>query len=201
MRLTWKKQHQLTVLERIGKIGRGLLALKEVEYLGRVYHEEDFGPRIERLIDEILTPLEKEWLGGERASHIVARVKALRAAILPDMVKGEIADAERERRWGQLADVYLAQRLALYPADYVGNGENAERLLETVERFEEDLTDKVRAYPPIKAMVMVDEAIEVQPEREKRGGGDPLMAKIEERIKLLLGIGEGVGTPAAAAVV
>ena len=44
-----------------------------------------------------------------------SRVRALRAAILPDLVEGGLTDAERDRRWRQLALLYLAQQLSLYP--------------------------------------------------------------------------------------
>ncbi len=40
-----------------------------------------------------------------------------------------------------------------------------------VERFEDDLTDQTRVHRPLSAVVQVDEAIEVSPQRER--GGDP----------------------------
>jgi hypothetical protein len=87
-----------------------------------------------------------------------------------------------------LADLYLAQQLAHYPPDYVKTNPSAERLLETVERFEEDLTDRVRVLGPIHAKITVGEAIEVSGSREGRGGGDPLMEQVENQLKMMLGI-------------
>jgi hypothetical protein len=84
--------------------GISAACLKELEYL----RQRQSGPsheRVERLIDHVLVPLEQEWLGGHREKAVVARVKKLRIAILPDMVHGQITDEERERRWGQLADM------------------------------------------------------------------------------------------------
>jgi len=77
--------------------------------------------RMQRLINHLLVPIEDEWLDGRHEGHIVARVKAIRTAILPDMVKGDISEEERTRRWKQLADVYLAQQLAFYPPDYIAD--------------------------------------------------------------------------------
>ena len=70
------------------------------------------------LIDQLLVPLEDEWLAGKRQNGVTARVKAIRTAILPDLVTGTLTEEERNRRWRHLADVYLAQQLALYPQDY-----------------------------------------------------------------------------------
>ena len=52
-------------------------------------------------------------------------------------------------RWlRQLADLYLAQQLHCYSGDYLADAPTPERLLETVERYEEDLTDTARPHPP-----------------------------------------------------
>ena len=166
-RLTWRKQHQLPLVERIYKTGGALLALKELEYLG----EARTGPidvRLQNLIDAILVPL--------------------RTAILPDMADAKIDEPERQRRWKQLADLYLAQQLFNYPPDYVRSNPTPERLMETVERFEEDVTDHVTPHGPIHATVTVGEAIEASPNREGRGGDDPLMEQIAAQLKKLLGV-------------
>ena len=192
-RLSWQSQKQLTLASRIAKVGQGLLALKEIEYMGRA-QEGPIYDRMQRLINHLLCPLEDEWLDGRHEGHIVARVKAIRTAILPDMVKGDITEEERARRWKQLADVYLAQQLSFYPPDYIADNPTPERLMETVERFEEDLTDKARTHRPIRAIIRVGEAIEVSPTRdrgESRGEGDPLMQKIEDQLKSMLGIKNG----------
>lgn len=190
-RLSWRPRRGETHYERIYRIGEALLSLKEVEYFGRP-RVGSIAERQVALIDRLLTPLEQEWLNGVREPHTAARVKRLRQAILPDMVKGEIDDKERDRRWKQLGDVYLAQQIANYPADYVRANALPERFLETVERFEEDLTDRVRTHRPLRAVVQVGEAIEVPAGRERgaaagaSGGGDPLMKQIEEQIRLML---------------
>jgi hypothetical protein len=191
-RLSWQSQKNLTLASRIAKVGQGLLALKEIEYMGHAQQGAIYD-RMQRLINHLLVPLEDEWLAGHHEGHIVARVKGIRTAILPDLVKGDISEDERKRRWKQLADVYLAQQLAFYPPDYIADNPTAERLLETVERFEEDLTDKSRVHRPIRAIITVGQAIQVSPtrDRDSRGEGDPLMQKIEDQLKSMLGIKNG----------
>ena len=186
-RLTWRKQSQLPMLQRIHKTGGALLALKELEYLGEA-RNGDVGPRLADLINAILIPLEEQWLHKKQEDAVPARVKRLRSAILPDMTADQIDEAERQRRWAQLADLYLAQQLDHYPPDYVQSNPTAERVLETVERFEEDLTDCVRVHGPIHAKITVGTAIEVPPVREGRGEEDPVMKQIESQLRTMLGL-------------
>jgi len=93
---------------------------------------------------------------------------------------------EIDRRWRQLEDCYLAQSLSFYPAGYFTPAPTPERLLETVERFEEDMTDDVPPLARLWAVVDVGEAIIVDPERRRGGEGDPLMAELRERLESLL---------------
>jgi 1-acyl-sn-glycerol-3-phosphate acyltransferase len=184
-RLSWHSHEQLPVEDRIAKIGSALLALKEIEYFGAA-QTGSLPERLERLIDRLLVPLEAEWLKGRREKEIVQRVKLLRIALVPDMAAGALAASELKRRWRQLADIYLAQQLAFYPPDYLSAHPTPERLLETVERFEEDLTDVARLHPAIRAVVDVGEAIEVAPERTRSPDGDPLMNSIREQLETML---------------
>jgi hypothetical protein len=184
-RLTWSAQRELSVIERIIKIGGALLQLKETEYFGTT-QKGDLNGRIQRLIDHLLSPLEEQWIKGRRDAGVVGRVKALRSALLPDLVAGSLAEAEKEKRWELLARLYLAQQLAFYPDGYFKPAPTPERILETVERFEEDLTDRVRLVSPLRAIVDVGEAIEVSPERVRGSGGDPLMIAVQESIEAML---------------
>src|SRR4029077_8893901 len=106
-------------------------------------------------------------------------------AILPEMVAEKIDEAERNRRWRQLADIYLAQQLSCYPPDYFKLEPTPEKMLETVERFEEDLTDKARVHRPIHAVIEVGEAIEVPPGRDRGSAGDPMMAQGRQRLETM----------------
>jgi 1-acyl-sn-glycerol-3-phosphate acyltransferase len=186
-RLTWRPSRDLSLYNRFQKVGAGLLALKELQYLG---HTQDgaIPERIPKLIDFLLKPLEAEWTNGNGEGHVVARVKRLRSAILPDMIKGELDEAEKARRWRLLEDADLAQQLYHYPPNYVMRDGSKGRILETVERFEEDLTGKVTVHGPVEAKVTVGDPIEVPTGREGRGESDPLMAAIESQLRTMLGI-------------
>lgn len=184
-RLTWRPQRGVPLVDRILRIGGALLELKESEHLGSP-QTGDISVRLQRLIDHLLHPIEDQWVKGRRETGVVARVKALRAALLPDLVAGGLPAEEQDRRWELLARLYLAQQLAFYPAGYFTPAPTPERLLETVERFEEDITDEVRRVSPFVAQVQVGNALEVSPERVRGGSGDPLMHAIQESIEAML---------------
>ncbi len=190
-RLTWRPSRNLPLPERIRKVGDGLLALKELQYLG---HTQDgtIAERIPKLIDVLLKPLETEWTHGNGEGHVVARVKRLRSAILPDMIKGDLAESEKARRWQLLEDADLAQQLYHYPPNYVTEGASKGRIIEMVERFEEDLTGKVTVHGPVEVKVTVGDAIEVGTGREARGESDPLMSAIDDQLRSMLGLSKEV---------
>lgn len=183
-RLSWQPQTQLPLAGRIRKVGGALLGLKEIEYFGET-RQGTIRERLQGMEDRLLSPLEVHWTGGRHDGGTMARVKRLRTAILPDMVTGNLGDAEKAERWRYLADLYLVQQLHGYPDDYFDEP-SPERILETVERYEEDLTDKARAHFPIRAVIMVGDAIEVGVERNRSQESDPVTAAVREGMEAML---------------
>jgi hypothetical protein len=112
-------------------------------------------------------------------------VRALRTAILPELVEGGVSDAERDRRWDQLARLYLAQRLSLYPPGYLEGHPSTERVLETVERLEEDLTDVATVHRPLAVTVSVGESLAVAADGPRPAA---LTNDVRDRIETLLDI-------------
>ncbi len=184
-RLSWRPQSHLVLRERIEKAGHALLALKEMEYMGAT-QLGGAKERLPRLLDHLLEPLEREWTGGRREPDPMTRIKRLRTAILPEMVHGELTEEESARRWRQLADLHVAQQLHCYSGDYLADAPTPERLLETVERYEEDLTDSARPHPPIHAVISVGEAIEATPGRDRHGEGDPVANELRRQLEQML---------------
>ncbi len=183
-RLSWQPRRDLPTDKRIAQVGLALLGLKELEYFGTTY-PGPLAQRMQRLIDRLLKPLEEEWLGDVEDSAVTPRVKNLRMKIMPDMVQGSLDEPERQRRWRQLADIYLAQQISNYPPDYLDHL-SVDRLLETIERFEEDLNDQVRVHGHLKAVIEVGPAIEVNPQRDRQAVVDPLMVAIETGLQGML---------------
>lgn len=184
-RLTWQPAPRISLVERIAKVGQALLTLKELEHLGRPQTGE-LHERLNSLIDHLLLPLERQWLQGDGSANTLIRVKRLRSAILPTLGTGELSDIDRRHRWRQLADCYLAQQLSWYPPDYLRDDPTPERILETVERFEEDVTDRARIHRPLSAVLEVGEAIPVATQRERQSSNDDLLDAIAARLTKLL---------------
>lgn len=187
-RLTWRVREDLSVLERTFRIGPALLTLKEIEHFG-VPQTGSVEARLLGLIDQLLTPLETEWLEGARDESVVARVKALRKAVMPDMIEDTLDAKEIDRRWRQLEDMELAQKLSLYPREYVASKPTADRILETVRRFEDHLSDdddESRICPPEKAILEIGTPIEVSSKRDRSATQDPVMAELEHSLNTML---------------
>jgi len=184
-RLSWPPQRHLPLMARIVKVGSALLSLKEIEFFGEP-HSGPLPERMNRLIDRLLDPLEEEFLGKVVGGHAVPRVKALRMKLLPDMLGGRLDEAERARRWKALSEIYLAQQISAYPPDYLSSRPSIDRMLEIVEKYDEDLTDITRPHAPTKVVIEIGKAIEVSPERERGAAVDPLMAALEQRLQEML---------------
>jgi len=175
--------------ERVERIAAAMLSCYELEYFG--------GPqtgtveeRRAALLQKILHQLEDEW-GGVRYDEetVQARVRRLRIAIVPVLTQRKADDAEHQRLWRHLTSIYLAQQLDNYPPGYLDGEPTPERLLETIERFQEDLTDKVRPHVPLQATITIGEAIVVSPAREARGVViDPLLSEVERQLRTMLGL-------------
>jgi 1-acyl-sn-glycerol-3-phosphate acyltransferase len=183
-RLTWKPRPDLTLIERLRSAGNAILGLKELELAGE-FRQGTIPERLARLVDDILGPLETEWKVQKADRDVPARVRALRTAILPDLVEGGLSDAERDRRWDQLARLYLAQQLSLFPPGYLEGQPSTERVLETVERLEEDLTDVATVHRPLAVTVSVGEPLVVAADGPRPAA---LTNDLRDRIESLLGI-------------
>ena len=184
-RLTWTLLKETTTLQRINRITVAMLSLKEIEYLGSA-QQGSIEERQQRLVDHLLCPLEQEWLGKTVVDTIVPRIKSLRMKLVPELTTGELDDRERERRWTQLSRIYLSQQIASYPPDYLSSPATDTRILETVERLEEDITDRAGMHGPLEVIIEVDEPIEVPTDRTPRGEEDPIMKRLRERMQSML---------------
>ena len=184
-RLSWRPQRELPLMSRVGKVGMALLSLKELEYFEST-QEGSLEQRLDRLIQRLLVPLEEEWFGQSQQGSVIPRIKALRMKVLPEMVRGEVDEEERQRRWKQLTDLSVVQQISCYPPDYLSKFPSRDRIFETIERFEEDLTDQVQVHGSLKVVIDIGEAIEVSPDRDRSVKSDPLMNQLETQLQGML---------------
>lgn len=183
-KLTWTPDPTVPLMERIIKLGNAVLTLKELEFNVQSMPGKTLRERQNNMVDHLMFPLEKEWLGATEpiSGGIQSRVKNLRMKIFPEMSRDEIDQAEKDRRWQQLSQTYLAQQIDCYPENYIVDLPSIDRLIDTLEKFEEDLIGQCRIHGKTKVILDVGEAIEVSPKRERGAKSDPLMAAIREQL-------------------
>jgi 1-acyl-sn-glycerol-3-phosphate acyltransferase len=185
--LTWRPQTDLHLVDRLRKVGDAMLKLKELEYQVAVPANASLRERQTSMVNQLLHPLEREWLDGPQDDKgIVIRIKNLRMQIFPEISRAQLSHAERRRRTLQLDDTYLAQQIDCFPDHYVAGFPTVDRILETVEKFEEDLRSKPRVHGKLTAIIEIGEAIEVATKRDRGASEDPLMAQIRESIQKML---------------
>jgi hypothetical protein len=186
-RLTWQPQRIADLLPRIDRIGLALLAIKEIEVCGSE-QSGSLPERLQNLIERLLQPLEAKWLGSPPSGTVTARIKTLRTKILPDMTEGKVPLAEHRQRFADLRDTYVAHQMACFPLGYMHELPSVDRIRETVERFEEDMTDRAPLIRPLKAVIEIGPAIEVSTDRATRrgGDGDPLMRQVFDLLQSML---------------
>ena len=186
----WNTHEDQPLLDRIRRLGSALLAAREVEILGEA-RQGPIRSRIRSLIDDVLQPYERRWFGRPRTGDVVIRVKDLRVAILPELLRGNLSPQETRERWKVLTNCYYCQTLSLYPEGYLDPGERGsvtpERIVETVHRLEEDLTDRVTLRPEWRVHFRIGEPIPAEAGRKPRGE-DPLLKELRQRMLQLLGI-------------
>lgn len=186
-RLTWSPSRHMQLIERVQRIALALLTLKEIEYFGNAQQGSTV-ERQSRLIDHLLGPLEVELIGSVQQGPLVPRIKQLRIKMVPNLTAGDISPAERDKIWRNLAAIYLAQQIGSYPREYTRQPTTVTRILETVERLEEDLTDRSRIHPPLHAVIQIDEAITIGTEKTPKDQEDPIMVELRSRLQGMLNI-------------
>ena len=183
--LTWGQHCSGSLLSRISRIGEALLSLKEIEHIGKA-QDGSIPQRQVRLIDHLLNPLEQKWLGAEQTLPLIGRVKQLRMKIVPELVEHSVAKQRRAEIWRDLSAIYLSQQLGSYPPNYLRLPTTVTRVLETVERIDEDLNDHARIHWPLHAILEVGPAIEVDIGKPPRVGEDPLMSQLRDSLQSML---------------
>lgn len=190
--LSWRPRTGTPLRDRIVLLGQALLTMKEMEFHG----EARVGPIPERLAalrEDILRPLEQRWLGARAANapedSVIIRVKNLRKALLPDLIENRLGPDDRSERWRQIDALAVAEQTFHFPADYLGENPTPERLIETVERYEEAFGNpRPTIHGPMHLSLTVGDAIPVDPVRDKRAATDPLMDQLATSLRGLLGI-------------
>ena len=183
--LAWRPRPDMPLLARIQRMAEGLLTLKEIEHYG---HGQSgaLATRRDALIDFLLQPIERRYVGAVDNGPVLKRVRTIRSKLMPILLDRSTRPEERQAVRRAVAEVDVAQQLASYPNHYLDPETVTDtRVLETLERMQEDHFGNSRWPGPLHAVIEVDEAIRVPTDRPPRGS-DPLLSQIGERLAGML---------------
>jgi 1-acyl-sn-glycerol-3-phosphate acyltransferase len=191
-RIGWTPRPSMPVDDRIVRLGAGVLALKETEFLGRA-GAGDLQDRLSELCENLLTLVESRHGREPRALTPPERVRALRYRIRRRLLDAGSPPSTAER--GSLLDdldaVFTALQAHSYIGDYMLADPSLDRRAETLMKLEEDLFG-FPTYPCARDVrVIADEPISVSSmlasgELPAKGGASVLTALLEERLVSLL---------------
>jgi len=194
-RIGWTPKPLMPVDDRIHRLGTGILALKETEYLGQA-GLGSVQDRLTRLCEDLLTRVEGRYPRDAKAITPPERVRALRYRIrrrLLDLEKPP-SSVERELLLDDLDRVFTALQAHSYIGDYLLEDPTLDRRAETILKLEEDLFG-FPTYPVDRtARVMAGEPISVSGmlaagTLPAKGGATALTELLEKRLGELLSPG------------
>lgn len=191
-RIGWTPKPLMPIDERILRLGTGILALKETEYLGYsgsgTVHE-----RLPHLCESLLALVEGRYPRDAKAVTPPERVRALRYRIRRRLLDAENppSPADKETLLDDLDRVFTALQAHSYIGDYLLADPTLDRRAETLLKLEEDLlgfptypiarTARVTAGEPIPVSDMLASG-----ELPAKGGALPLTELLEKRLGELL---------------
>jgi hypothetical protein len=186
----WRPRKSLPLNDRLYKFAEAMLALKEIEYLGRP-HGGSVVERGNRLAINVLERLEKKYgVAPPSGDHgmISERVKELRRAAIKAIERDGLSAAEREQLVIDKDDLFFVIQLFSYPGDYVAEHPTIERIAETLDKFEEDIfkLDCPNIRGERHVTVRFGEPIVVPAERSGRDAVAQWTDMLEKKVQELL---------------
>lgn len=193
-RIGWTPKPLMPVDDRIHRLGTGILALKETEYLGHA-GAGSVQERLTRLCENLLAIVEDRYPRDAKAVTPPERVRALRYRIRRRLLDAEKppTPAERELLLDDLDRVFTALQAHSYIGDYLLVNPSPDHRAETILKLEEDLFG-FPTYPVARtARVIAGEPIHVSGmlasgEIPAKGGAIPLTDLLENRLGALLSL-------------
>lgn len=138
-RILWAPQTGPDMVERVYKFGEALLSLKEKEYLNRTL-AGGLTERLRAFRDILVREEEQRYFGKAGEGAPPTRVRRLRGKIRSILLDGPKPDqAVIAPCYRSLDRLYVAVQLYSYPGQYLRERRSADRIAETIHKFEEDL--------------------------------------------------------------
>ena len=170
-RITWKPREDGDPVDRIYRLGSGLLAIKEVEFLG-TGRSGELVDRIVGLQQTLVGRLERKHYGEEREGTIPERVKALRRTIRRELTDEAAERPGPNREWelyDDLDTLFVAVQLYSYPGQYLRERPTLHRIAETLLKLEEDVLGEGEYPAPRSVTVQFGAPVGVRSFLEQHG--------------------------------
>jgi 1-acyl-sn-glycerol-3-phosphate acyltransferase len=185
--LQWRPRPDLPLGQRIYHFAEGVLALKEIEFMGAT-HSGSVPDRIANLMEFILGRIEARHGLNPSGATVPERVKTLRRQAISQLEEHPDDDPARLLALDDLDDLFLVVQAFSYPGNYVLEKPTIERIAETLDKFEEDVlraeTATIRGSR--RATVAFGRQIPVIADREKKTSAAALTDLIEQHVQALL---------------
>ncbi len=183
----WRRRTEQPLDQRIYAFAEALLAVKELEY----YSETRSGrlpDRIRALGDHILDQVESRHEISGTGKSIPERVKVTRKTIIEKIADETLSESVKQSLEHNLEDLFIVVQSFSYPGDYVNDKPTIERMAETLDKFEEDVLQKVTASIKAKrrAIVQFGEPVEVIGDRKVKNQTTDITTTIEQRVQAML---------------
>jgi len=191
-RIGWTPRPRMESDQRMIRLGAGVLALKEIEYLGHP-GEGDMAPRLHCLADTLLNQVEEKHGRDPHAVATPERVRAARYRIRRRLLSANHPPdmAERAELLEDLDRAFVALQAHSYPVGYLLEKPTLDRRAETLMRLEEDLLGRCSYPTPRTARAVAGEPIDVarllaSGEIDAKSGAGELTKRLEQRLSDLV---------------
>ncbi|MDB6078210.1 MAG: 1-acyl-sn-glycerol-3-phosphate acyltransferase [Akkermansiaceae bacterium] len=191
-RIGWTPRPSMAVGERIVRLGTGILALKETEFLGHA-GTGSIQERLANLCGQLLADVESRLGSDAKSTTTPERVRALRYRVRRRLLDEAAPPTflEKEALLDDLDRVFAALQAHSYIGEYLQADPTLDRRAETLMKLEEDLFG-FPTYPALRtAYLTAGEPIPVsrmlaENQLPAKGGAGELTVLLESRLNRLL---------------
>ncbi len=187
-RLGWQTPSHLSILQRTERLVSGILALREVQYLGDV-GSGTMSQRRGALMDDVLMQIESRLGIDTQGGDIRHRVRGIRSVVSAMLFQSDavMEPKEKEQLRQDVVAADMVQEMVSCPEAYLTADQVSDtRIIETIQRAQEVLLGIVDCSVPLRVVIQFGEAIKVPAAKAPKDGTDPLMVQLHDRLSGML---------------
>lgn len=188
-RLYWQPKKEDPVIDRILRLAKGLLSLKELEHF-QTTRPGPLPDRIRSLANDLLTRVEARYEIPAGNGLLPDRVKEVRRRIIQRQaeITSRPTGEESARLAADMDAMFFVTQLYSYPGDYMTSKPTPERVAETLDKLEEDVLGATypRVRGPKKVVVQFDSPILLPNGKDRKISPPELTSTLHARVQHML---------------